>query len=281
MDIIVSVADMQRWALATRLSGVRIGLVPTMGFLHEGHVSLIRCARGISDRVVVSIFVNPTQFLPGEDFASYPRDFERDRRICEAAGVDVIFHPAAEDMYPRDSSVRVEETVLSRGLCGSSRPGHFGGVVTVVAKLFNIVQPQVAVFGQKDAQQAKVIGRLARDLNFPVEVVVAPTVREPDGLAMSSRNVRLSPRQRQDALCLYRALVAARGMAERGVRDAAAIRQAMRDIVAAVDGATLEYAEILDDATLEPVAVIEGHVLAALAVRVGGTRLIDNMRIAP
>jgi pantoate--beta-alanine ligase len=281
MDIIRSVDGMQRRALATKVSGVRIGFVPTMGFLHAGHMALIRCARDLADQVVVSIFVNPTQFLPGEDFASYPRDIDRDRGMCESAGVDILFCPTPEEMYAPDRSVWVEETMLSRGLCGEKRPGHFKGVTTVVAKLFNIVQPHVAVFGQKDAQQAKVIGRLVRDLNFPVEIVVAPTVREQDGLAMSSRNARLTPRQRQDALCLYRALGVARGMVEQGVRDAAIIRAAMADTVLAVDGAEIEYAEILDDATLQPVPIIAGRVLVALAVRVGKTRLIDNVSLTP
>jgi pantoate--beta-alanine ligase len=267
---------MQSRALALRREGRRIGLVPTMGYLHAGHLSLIRAARERSDVVVVSIFVNPLQFGPSEDYGRYPRDLGRDERLCAGAGVDVLFLPEAADLYAPDFSTCVEETRLSRPLCGARRPGHFRGVTTVVAKLFLIVQPDVAVFGQKDAQQARVIRRMVRDLNFPVEILIAPTVREPEGLAMSSRNVYLSAEDRPAALCLRRALDAAEAQYRAGVRDAATLRAAIRRVLDAVPQAEVEYVEIVDDHTLEPVDRIERDALVALAVWVGKTRLIDN-----
>ena len=276
MQIVRTVGDMQAWARAQRLQGIRIGVVPTMGYLHEGHLSLVREARTRSDRVVLSIFVNPIQFLPGEDLKQYPRDFGRDQTLCEQAGVDVVFYPEAAAMYAPDFSTYVEETALSGGLCGASRPGHFRGVTTVVAKLLNATLPDVAVFGQKDAQQARVIQRMVRDLDFPVEVVVAPIVREPDGLAMSSRNKYLAGSLREDALCLQRALRAAAQRYAEGERRSAALKDAMVAVIRGVPSAAVDYIEIVDNATLQPVTTIERAVLVALAVRIGQTRLIDN-----
>lgn len=276
MDIIRTVEGMRERVSAARRKGQRIGFVPTMGYLHEGHMSLVRTARERSDVVVVSIFVNPTQFLPGEDLARYPRDFERDRGLCEREGVAVIFAPGPEGMYTAGHSVFVDEQKLAAGLCGASRPGHFRGVLTVVAKLFNIVQPDVAVFGQKDAQQARLIQRMVEDLNFPVEIVIGPIVREPDGLAMSSRNKYLSAGERQDALCLVQSLGLARDLYGRGVRDAAGIREAMAAHIARFPSASVDYIEAVDYDTLTPVNDLRGKVLIALAVRVGKTRLIDN-----
>lgn len=281
MEIIEKAALMQARALGLRRTGRRIGFVPTMGFLHEGHLSLVRIAKAASDVVVASIFVNPTQFGPNEDFESYPRDFDRDRQMCEGAGVNILFHPSVREIYAPDHSVFIEETALSKGLCGSSRPGHFRGVATVVAKLFNIVQPHLAVFGHKDAQQARVIRRLVRDLNFPVEIVVAPTVREPDGLAMSSRNARLSASERRDALCLSRALERARALYADGVRDADRIRRVLCDAIGEVRTAETDYVEIVDGETLNPVSEVNDTTLVALAVRIGRTRLIDNALLGP
>jgi len=264
---------MRAWSIGLKRAGQRIGFVPTMGCLHEGHMSLMRLARERTDSVVASIFVNPIQFLPGEDLASYPRDFERDERLCREAGVAAVFYPSPEEIYASDHSVFVDETRLSRGLCGGHRPGHFRGVATVVAKLFNLVMPDVAVFGQKDAQQARLIQRLVRDLNFSVEIVVGPIVREPDGLAMSSRNRYLSASERQDALCLSRALELAENLYRRGTRDWKVIREAMAVCMADVK---IEFIELVDNSTLEPVGSMDGKVLVALAARVGSTRLIDN-----
>ena len=277
MQLIRSVRDMQDWSRAARRAGHRIGLVPTMGYLHDGHLSLVRQARARADQCVLSIFVNPIQFLPGEDLASYPCDLPRDERLCESAGVDVIFNPEAAGLYASDFSTYVEETALSGGLCGARRLGHFRGVTTVVAKLFNGVLPDVAVFGQKDAQQARVIARMARDLDFPVEVIIAPIVREADGLAMSSRNKYLTGRFRQDALCLRRALDAAERLFASGERRAGALREAMEAVIRCVPSAAIDYIEIVDDPTLVPVETVAGPVIVALAVKVGTTRLIDNV----
>lgn len=276
MLIIRTPQAMQSRALAEKRQGRRIGFVPTMGCLHEGHLSLVRRARACSEIVVLSIFVNPTQFLPGEDFTRYPRPVERDEALCRREGVDILFAPGPQDMYAPDHSVTVDELVLSRGLCGDSRPGHFRGVATVVAKLFNIVQPDVAVFGQKDAQQAAVIRRMVRDLNIPVEIVTAPIVREPDGLAMSSRNQYLSGTERQDARCLYRALQEVERRAAGGERSVAVLQAAVMAILRPVAEAAIDYVEFRDEGTLEPVTQLSGRVLVALAVRIGKTRLIDN-----
>jgi pantoate--beta-alanine ligase len=281
MQILTTPQAMQDAALTLRAAGRRIGVVPTMGFLHEGHASLIRLARARADVVIVTLFVNPAQFGPNEDLSRYPRDFERDRAVCEAEGADILFAPEAGSVYAADASVWVDEDRLSRGLCGASRPGHFRGVCTVVAKLFNLTQPHVAVFGEKDAQQLRILRRMVRDLDIPVEIVAGPTVREPDGLAMSSRNAYLSPEERLQATCLRRARDAASSRLAAGERGAAALRAAMADVIAGAPLARADYIEIVDDETLEPVTAIERPALAALAVFVGRTRLIDNAVLRP
>jgi len=275
-----SPSELQAHVLALRGQGARIGLVPTMGYLHEGHLALVREARSRCDYVVVSIFVNPTQFGPGEDLDRYPRDFERDCRLCEGERVDAVFHPVAADMYAEDHSVHVEESMLSRGLCARSRPTHFRGVTTVVAKLFNIVLPHVAVFGQKDAQQARVIERMVRDLNFPVEIVVAPIVREADGLAMSSRNRYLSRREREAALLLHAGLTRAEGRFSNGETDASVLRKAVVDALSSSGLVKVDYVEVLDYETLDPVEEVCSRSLIAVAAFVGDTRLIDNAVLA-
>ena len=282
MKIIASASEMQQTALALRAAGKRLAFVPTMGNLHDGHLSLVRLAKTRADVVVVSIFVNPTQFGPNEDFAAYPRTFEADRALCEREGVDLIFHPSVPDMYPAGASVSVIETSLSRTLCGAARPGHFAGVCTVVAKLFNLVLPHVAVFGEKDAQQLRIIRRMVRDLRFPVEIVAGPTAREADGLARSSRNQYLTAEQRPQAVCLRRALDEAERRFAAGERDPAALVAAMRAVVARAPAAKIDYVEIVDDETLQPLAgPIARPALAALAVWVGQPRLIDNAVLRP
>ncbi len=276
MKIIQTPDDMQCVALKLKREGRTIGFVPTMGFLHEGHLSLMRLARVRCDVLVVSIFVNPAQFGPGEDLDAYPRDVERDEKLCAQEGVDLIFYPEAGTMYSDDASVWVDEEALSQGLCGAARPGHFRGVCTVVAKLFNLVQPDLAVFGEKDAQQLRVIERMVRDLNIPVKIVRGPIVREPDGLAMSSRNKYLSATQRKDALCLQRALRCAREMVEKKEYDTALVRQTMVELIESVPGACIDYIEFVNDNSLAPVDTIEDLTLVALAVKIGPTRLIDN-----
>ncbi|MFH0909662.1 MAG: pantoate--beta-alanine ligase [bacterium] len=276
MKVIESVADMQQETLALRRAGKRIGFVPTMGYLHEGHLSLIRLARDRADIVVVSVFVNPTQFGPKEDFSTYPRDIERDKQLCRHEKADIFFAPDAEEMYAKDHSVYISDEKLAAGLCGASRPGHFRGVDTVVAKLFNIVQPDVAVFGEKDAQQLRIIRRLVRDINFPVEIVPGPTAREPGGLAMSSRNVLLKPEEREDALCLRASLLLAEDLYGKGECDAGAIRKAMHQVIERAKTAKVDYIEIVDDETLGPVKTIKGPALVAVAVKFSVTRLIDN-----
>ena len=282
MTIVESSREMQRLSLDLRAQGKRIGFVPTMGNLHDGHLSLVRIAKNRADVVVVSIFVNPTQFGPNEDFAAYPRTFDADRALCELEGVDFIFFPSVPDMYPQGASVAVAESSLSRTLCGASRPGHFDGVCTVVAKLFNAVLPHLAVFGEKDAQQLRIVRRMVRDLLFPVEIVSGPTRREPDGLAMSSRNQYLSPSQRPQAACLRRALDAAERLFSSGERRPDALLQAMRDVVSACPDAIIDYVALVDDESLQPLdAPVSRPALAALAVWVGQPRLIDNAVLRP
>jgi len=276
MDIIQTPEAMQYRALELKRQGKVIGLVPTMGFLHEGHLSLMRIARERCDVLVVSIFVNPTQFGPNEDLDAYPRDFDRDEARCEEVGVDVVFYPASENMYAADASVWVDEDSLSNVLCGASRVGHFRGVCTVVTKLFNLVQPDLAVFGEKDAQQLRIIERMVRDLNFPVKVVRGPIMRESDGLAMSSRNKYLSPEQRVHALCLKHSLDRARTLVDAGEREAAVLKGSMVDLVGKVPDAVIDYIEFVDDASLLPIRRIDGKTLVAIAVKIGSTRLIDN-----
>lgn len=276
MDVLVSPAQMQHTALAWRRAGRRIGLVPTMGFLHEGHLSLVSRARAESDRVVLSLFVNPTQFGPSEDLSRYPRDFERDRQLCADAGVEILFAPTPDTVYTPDHAVFVEEPALSQRYCGASRPGHFRGVLTVVAKLFNLVQPEVAVFGQKDAQQARLIRQMGRDLNFPVRILTAPIVREPDGLAMSSRNTYLSAEERRAARCLNEALRLARRLYARGERQATVLRDRLRDAIAQHPLARLDYIAIADQDSFAPVETLMRPAIVLLAVWIGRTRLIDN-----
>ncbi|MCL2104718.1 MAG: pantoate--beta-alanine ligase [Kiritimatiellaeota bacterium] len=272
MEIVHTPHAMTAWAQEQRHSGRRIGLVPTMGYLHAGHLSLVDEAKKNADAVAVSIFVNPTQFGPNEDFASYPRNAACDVALCREADVAAVFLPAPETMYAPDASVFVDEDVLCHGLCGASRPGHFKGVCTVVAKLFNIVLPDVAVFGQKDFQQAAIIRRMVRDLNFPVSIIIAPTLREPDGLAMSSRNAYLSTEERRQAVGLSRALDALmEGMPPSGT----VLRHRMRDILEQ-HGLRVDYAEIVDAETLTPVEKISKGNVALIAAYCGTTRLIDN-----
>jgi pantoate--beta-alanine ligase len=269
---------MQAWARTARRDGVCVGLVPTMGYLHEGHLSLVRLAKQRADRVVVSLFVNPTQFGPNEDLEAYPRNFERDRALCETEGVDVLFAPENREVYAADHSVYVNEETLSLGLCGQSRPGHFRGVLTVVAKLFNLVLPDVAVFGEKDAQQIRVIRRMVRDLDFPVEIVGGPIVREDDGVAMSSRNTNLSPEARKQAVVLSRSLrVVAEAVEQGGYTSETDLRQLVADELGHAPLGELDYLEFVDDETLRPVrGELKGRVLVAMAVRFPGARLIDN-----
>jgi pantoate--beta-alanine ligase len=262
-----------------RHQGKTIGLVPTMGALHPGHTSLMDLARRATDFVVVSIFVNPTQFGPKEDFARYPRPLEQDLQLCGQAGVDLVFTPTPEAMYPPGSCTIVEVNGLTDGLCGASRPGHFRGVATVVLKLLNIVQPDKAYFGQKDAQQVRVIQQLVRDLNLPVEVIVGPIVREPDGLALSSRNKYLNVDRRREATVLSQALHEAWLLIDTGERNPTVVRNHLVARIAAADGAELDYAELVDAETLRPVDAIRGVILAAAAVKFGATRLIDNVLI--
>ena len=276
MEIIRTVADMKARAAAWKAEGLSIGLVPTMGSLHEGHESLMDAAREASDRVVVSVFVNPIQFGPGEDYEAYPRDLERDARICERHGVDVVFQPEVDDMYaPAHNTFVVMET-LTDSLCGASRPGHFRGVCTVVTKLFNIVQPHRAFFGQKDAQQLAIIKRMVADLNMNVTVVGCPIVREADGLAKSSRNAYLSAEERQAALVLSRAVFAGKEAVEAGERDAAVLKALMSGIIEAEPLARIDYVEVVDGATMQPTDAIGAMALIAMAVYIGNTRLIDN-----
>ena len=264
-----------------RARGGSVGLVPTMGYLHEGHLSLVRRCRAENDVVVASIFVNPTQFGPGEDLASYPRDLDRDRELLASAGTDLVFAPEPEALYAPDASTWVEETRLASGLCGASRPGHFRGVCTVVLKLFQIVGPQRAYFGEKDYQQLQVIRRMVRDLDVPVEVVGCPLVREPDGLARSSRNVYLSPEERSLALGLSRALEAAQEAARRGDRDASSLIRTARERLEGDSRVQVDYLELVDPQTLERVPRLDREARLVMAVRVGRTRLLDNGPLIP
>ncbi|CCJ33037.1 MULTISPECIES: pantoate--beta-alanine ligase [Caloramator] len=276
MEIIRSVIKMQNKAKELLKEGKTIGFVPTMGYLHDGHKSLIERARRENDIVVVSIFVNPTQFGPNEDYDRYPRDEERDKKICEAAGCDIVFIPEREDMYGENYSTYVEVLNLTEGLCGASRPGHFRGVATVVTKLFNIVKPTRAYFGQKDAQQLAVIKRMVMDLNMDVVIVPCPIVREEDGLAMSSRNTYLNEDERKQALVLYKSLKLAEKMIIDGERDVKRIKDEMVNLIKTSKDAVIDYVEFVDNQNLKPVDKVEGEVLIALAVKIGKTRLIDN-----
>jgi pantoate--beta-alanine ligase len=276
MQTLTSVQTMQRWSDDARARGRRVGLVPTMGYLHAGHLSLVAEARKHADVTVASIFVNPLQFGANEDLDRYPSDVERDTRLLTEAGTDVLFLPPVREMYPEGFQTAVTVEEMTGGLCGAGRPTHFRGVATVVAKLFNAVKPHVAVFGEKDYQQLVVIRRLVADLDFDVEVVGAPIVREPDGLAMSSRNAYLSAAEREAARCLSRALGAAQAAVQAGETDTARVLERARGVVDAEPLARLEYAEIVDADTLAELTTVDGPARLALAVHVGKTRLIDN-----
>lgn len=272
-----SIAALRAWLATERAGGKRIGLVPTMGYLHAGHLSLVDAARCESDAVVMSLFVNPLQFAPGEDFGRYPRDLERDRALAAARGVDALFVPIADEMYGADADLRIAGGQVAARWEGAVRPGHFDGVLTVVAKLFNIVGPDVVCLGQKDIQQVTLIRRMIREFDFPVRLVVAPTVREPDGLAMSSRNRYLASGERDSALALSRALHAAQASWRAGESAANALHQVVEQVLAAAPGVVADYIAIVEPDGLVPVDRVAPGTIVALAARVGRTRLIDNV----
>jgi pantoate--beta-alanine ligase len=274
MQVVAPISEIR--ALRQKLNGT-VGFVPTMGYLHKGHLALVKQARIENSAVIVSIYVNPTQFGPREDFGAYPRDLNRDLELLREKGVDIVFVPSDDEMYPREFSSWVDVEKVTGGLEGASRPGHFRGVATVVAKLFNIVQPTRAYFGQKDAQQVMVIKRMVADLNMGIEIVVVSTVRENDGLAMSSRNIYLSPGERQAATILFKVLTLARQLWRSGEKDAEKIRRQMTSLIQKESLAQIDYVSIADAETLEELNLIDRPALASLAVRIGKTRLIDNM----
>lgn len=276
MNIVSTVKEVREQVKEWRAQGLSVGLVPTMGYLHEGHKSLIDKAVEQNDRVVVSVFVNPIQFGPTEDLATYPRDLDRDAALCESAGADLIFHPENEEMYFEDFCTYVDMEHLTKGLCGKTRPTHFRGVCTVVSKLFHIVQPDRAYFGQKDAQQLAVVRRMVRDLNFDLEIVGCPIVREEDGLAKSSRNTYLSEEERKAAVVLSRSLAKGKELIESGERDAETIKKAIREVIDAEPLAKIDYVEVVNFDTIEAIDTLDGIVLTAIAVYIGKTRLIDN-----
>jgi len=277
MKIIRSIRSLRQEVAKIKLEKKSLGFVPTMGAMHEGHISLIRQARKENDSVVVSIFVNPAQFAPREDFKKYPRNLKRDAALCRRAEVDILFCPDAKEMYPAGYKTYITVEGLSDVLCGKFRPGHFKGVATIVAKLFNIVQPDIAYFGQKDGQQAVIIKQLARDLNIPVEIKIMPTVREKDGLAMSSRNFYLNEQERRRAPVLFHSLKLARLLIRQGQRDTAQIIRRMRGLIQKKKNARIDYVAIVDREALKPLKKISGRCLIALAVWIGKTRLIDNV----
>jgi pantoate--beta-alanine ligase len=279
MKIAKTIESVRRLIKAARRAGKTIGFVPTMGALHTGHISLIEAAKKKCNFVVVSIFVNPTQFGPKEDFKKYPRPIKADLKMCRKAGVDCVFTPTPHEMYPSENLTWIDVEKLSEPLCGKFRPGHFRGVATVCAKLFNIVLPDIAYFGQKDAQQAIVIKRMVADLNMPLKIVVCPTMREKTGLAMSSRNQYLTPQQKKDAAYIYKSLQKCRQMIKQGVTDSKKIITAMRKILRQIPSAQIQYVSIVDAETLQNIGKITGKVLAAVAVKIGPTRLIDNILI--
>lgn len=278
MKIVSTVEEVRKQIKEWKMQGQSIGFVPTMGYLHEGHKSLIDCARKENDRVVVSIFVNPMQFGPAEDLADYPRDLEHDAQICESAGTDLIFHPEPEEMYADDFCSFVDMSVLTEGLCGKTRPVHFRGVCTVVTKLFNIVTPDRAYFGQKDGQQLAVIRRMVRDLNMDIRIVGCPIVREEDGLAKSSRNTYLSPEERKAALILSQAVRLGAELAKTE-KDAKKVVLAMKDKIQTEPLARIDYVEAVDALSMQPVKTLEGGCMLAMAVYIGKTRLIDNVLV--
>ncbi|OGP85501.1 MAG: pantoate--beta-alanine ligase [Deltaproteobacteria bacterium RBG_16_54_11] len=277
MEIIVQTKEMQRRAEQRRREGMIIAFVPTMGYLHEGHLSLMREGRKRGDCLVASIFVNPTQFGPAEDYNRYPRDLKQDLKLIQRVGVDICFTPSVAEMYPDGFQTFVEVERVTQSLCGISRPHHFRGVTSVVAKLFNIVKPHLAFFGQKDYQQLIAIKRMVKDLNMDIEVVGMPTIREPDGLAMSSRNAFLNQKKRKEAARLYRSLVKGKELFAQGERSAATILQEVRRIIEEEKSADIDYVKICDAHTLEDIEEIKGEAIIALAVKMGKTRLIDNI----
>lgn len=276
MELFTTVQQVREQVRAWKKQGLTVGLVPTMGFLHEGHKSLIDRAVAENDKVVVSVFVNPIQFGPNEDFAQYPRDLEKDAALCENAGAAILFHPEPEEMYPKGFCTHVDVTGVTDNLCGAKRPGHFQGVCTVVSKLFHMVAPDRAYFGEKDAQQLAVIRRMVKDLNFDLEVVGCPIIRESDGLAKSSRNTYLNPEERRAALVLNRALTAAKSVMERGERRADRILPVIQAELGEEPLAKVDYVKMVDSLTMEDVETAERDVLVAIAVYIGKTRLIDN-----
>lgn len=276
MKVIDNIQRMAMFSKILKKESKTIGFIPTMGYLHDGHLSLIKTAKKHTDVAVVSIFVNPKQFLPGEDLDRYPRDLKRDEEMARLAGGDVLFNPSAEDMYPDGYATYVDVERLSNTLCGNTRPGHFKGVTTVVMKLFDIVKPDIAYFGQKDAQQSIIVKKMVEDLNMDIEIKVLPTVREKDGLAMSSRNIYLSEKERKDALCLNQALNKAEAAVRSGERSAAKIIKIMEGIVKEKSTAKIDYIEAVDIKTLSQVDTVSSGTLLALAVFIGKTRLIDN-----
>lgn len=279
MKIITTVDEVRQQVKAWKKEGLTVGLVPTMGYLHEGHKSLIDAAVKENDRVVVSVFVNPTQFAPSEDLESYPRDLNRDAALCEAAGAALIFHPEPSEMYHEDYSTFVDMRTLTQVLCGKTRPIHFSGVCTVVSKLFNIVQPDRAYFGQKDAQQLAVIKHMVQDLNFDIEIVGCPIIREEDGLAKSSRNTYLNEEERKQAVILSKALKKGKELIEDGETKASVVKQIIRETIETMPLSKIDYVELVDFKTFENVEELKGEVLAAVAVYIGKTRLIDNFII--
>lgn len=281
IEVIKTVKDMQRCAGRLRGAGGKISLVPTMGYLHEGHLSLFRIGRDRGDHLVASIFVNPTQFAPGEDLATYPRDFERDLALCKEENVDIVFAPSGQALYTEGYQTYVNLETLPQHLCGLSRPVFFRGVATVVTKLFNIVKPYVAVFGEKDFQQLVVVRRMVSDLNMDIDIIGGPIVREADGLAMSSRNSYLSPEQRISARSLSRALAKAQALVDGGTRDAAGIIAAATVLIQAEPETKIDYIAVCDPLTLDDAATVDRPVVMALAVKVGVTRLIDNRMLTP
>ncbi len=276
MRLVHTVNEVREQVKKWRSEGLSVGLVPTMGFLHEGHQSLIAASVKENDRTVVSIFVNPTQFGPNEDFEAYPRDIKKDMALCDETGADLIFNPEPEEMYPDGFCTYTNITGMSAALCGKSRPIHFKGVCTVVSKLFNIVCPDMAYFGEKDAQQLAIIKRMVKDMNIPIEIKGCPIVRESDGLAKSSRNTYLSASEREAALILSKAIFAGRDMVKAGERDAKKVVEAMTEIIKSEPLAAIDYVEMVDVETMQSIDVIEGNILCAIAVKIGKTRLIDN-----
>jgi len=281
MEIVKEISKMKEISKFWKRQGCKIAFVPTMGFLHEAHLALVRKAKELGDKTAVSIFVNPLQFGPKEDFREYPRDLGRDLALLEKEKVDAVFIPETEEMYPPDFQTYVEVTKLTTGLCGAFRPGHFKGVTTVVLKLFNIVNPDIAIFGEKDYQQLQVIKQMIKDLNLDIEIVAHPTVREKDGLAMSSRNIYLSSAERESATSLYKALLLAQKLIKEGERDSQKIKEEMEKFIYSFPFTKVQYIEFVDPQTLDPIDKINKPVLCALAVYVGKARLIDNMLITP